>query len=164
MKTIKIFSVILLIIGFSQCGAAKFDKNPPFEITSAIVQNWDGGQPGIQGKNLKITYTSNRTIQFDSIFFDKRSTYLQVKNTNERKMVVGYFKSKEKQDLILDENPVKELQNVVPILKEVPFQLKENEAVISYTIKGKKKYFKILTIEEEKDVLFPSSSKPLKNN
>jgi hypothetical protein len=164
MKTIKISSLILLIFGFSQCGTAKFDKNPPFQITSAVVQNWYGGQQGIQGKNLKITYTSNRTIQFDSVFFDKRSTDLQVKNTNESKLVIGYFKSKEKQDLILDENPVKELQNAVPILKEVPFQLKESEAVVSYTIKGEKKYFKIIAIEKEKDVVFPSSSKSLKNN
>lgn len=163
MKTIKIFSLILVIIGFSQCGSAKFDKNPPFEITSAVVQNWYGGQQDIQGKNLKIAYTSNKTIQFDSVFFDKRSTDLQVKNTNESKMVVGYFRSEEKQDLILDENPVKELQNAVPILQKVPFQLKENEAVISYTIKGEKKYFKIMVIKE-KDVDIPPSSKSIKNN
>ncbi|UAM97648.1 hypothetical protein K8354_15285 [Polaribacter litorisediminis] len=149
MKTKNIFSMLLVILAFSKCGSAKFDKNPPFQITSAVVQNWYDEQQGIQGKSLKITYTSNKMIQFDSVFFDKRSTDLQVKHTNESKLVLGYFKSKEKQDLILDENPVKEFQNAVPILKEMPFQLKDNEAVISYRIKGKKKYFKIIGIEKE---------------
>jgi hypothetical protein len=74
-------------------------------------------------------------------------------------LVVGYFISVETSDIIFDANPVKEMHNSVPTIKKIPFQLKENEAVISYKIKGKIKYFKIASVKKEKSLFFPSIPK-----
>jgi hypothetical protein len=149
MQMIKFSLILLAIITFSQCASAKFDNNPPFQITSAEVQTYSDGKSKFQGKSLTIRYTSKQNIQFDSVFFDKRSTNLQPKNTTESKMLIGYFTHKEKRDVILHENPAMELQNEIPIIKELSFQLEEHEAVISYFIKGKKKYLKITSIKKE---------------
>lgn len=159
MKTMKIVSILVIIVGFSQCGSLKFEQHPPFKITSAVYQNWSGGQPGVKGMNVKITYTSNKTIEFDSLYFEKRAVDLQIKDSKTNKLVVGYFTSNETNDLIFDANPVKELQNPIPSMKQFPFELEKNEAVISYKIKGKIKYFKVSSVKKEKNLFFPSAPK-----
>lgn len=155
----KIILAVVIILGFSQCGSVKFDQHPPFKITSAVHHNWTGGQPGVKGMNVKIAYTANQNIEFDSIYFEKRVVDLQIKDSKKNNLVVGYFSSNETNNIIFDANPVKELQNPIPIIKKFPFQLKENEAVISYKIKGKIKYFKIASVKKEKNLVFPSERK-----
>ena len=159
MKTMKMVSIFLIIVGFSQCGSLNFEKNPPFKISSAVYQNWSERQAGVQGINVKIAYSSNRTIEFDSIYFSKRIVDLQIKDSKAGKMVVGYFITNQRKDMILDENPIRELENPVPIIRSFPFELDENEAVISYKFKGKIKYFKIASIKKEKSLFLPSALK-----
>ena len=74
-------------------------------------------------------------------------------------MVVGYFITNQQRDMILDENPIRELENPVPIIRSFPFELDENEAVISYKFKGKIKYFKIASVKKEKSLFLPSALK-----
>ncbi|TXD50580.1 MULTISPECIES: hypothetical protein [unclassified Polaribacter] len=161
MKKIKMGFIVLMFVLFFQCRSLQFDQNPPFKITSAVHQYWVGGQPGIKGVNIIIGYSSKKKIEFDSIFFDKRVANLQSKNseTETETLVVGYFIVNERKEMILDENPVKEFQNPIPIIKKFPFQLKEDEAVISYKIQGKIKYFKIVSVKKEKELNFPSLPK-----
>ncbi len=156
----KFLSILAIIFGFSQCGSLKLEENPPFKITSAIHTNFSGGQQGVSGMNVKIMYTSNETIEFDSIYFSKRIAKLEVRNGNDIKMVIGHFNtSTRNRDLVLDANPKKEINNKVPELKEFPFELKDNEAIISYIISDKIKYFKIKSIKKGKPVFFPSAPK-----
>lgn len=155
----KIILTVFIIVCFSQCASVTFEEHTPFKITSAVYQNWSGGAPGVNGMNVKINYTSNKTIEFDSIYFQKRVVDLQIKNSKINNLVVGYFISVETSDIIFDANPVKEMHNSAPTIKKIPFQLKENEAVISYKIKGKIKYFKIASVKKEKSLFFPSIPK-----
>jgi hypothetical protein len=73
MKTLKIFVILITILLLSQCASAKFEENPPFTITSAIYNNWSGGQPGNSGINVTITYASLYPLKFDSIYFAKKN-------------------------------------------------------------------------------------------
>ena len=143
MKVTQILSIFIILFGFSECGSMQFDKNPPFKIISASYQNWNGGQPGVKGTNVKIQFTSTKTIQFDSVYFDNRVAKLETKNSNDN-LLIGYFNTSSiKRDIILDANPTKELKNPVLEIKKFPFDLKENEAVISYKINDEIKYYKI---------------------
>ena len=91
MKKMKILSILVIIYGFSQCGSLKLEENPPFKITSATYTSWVGGLPGVSGKNVKIVYTSNKDIEFDSIYFSKRKAKLEINNTKNQKMIIGHF-------------------------------------------------------------------------
>lgn len=160
MKKMKILSILVIIYGFSQCGSLKLEENPPFKITSATYTSWVGGVPGVSGKNVKITYTSNKNIEFDSIYFSKRKAKLEINTTKNQKMIVGHFNtSSQKRDVILDIDPRKELKNEIPEIKNFPFKLNENEAVISYKIKDKTKYFKIKSLKKGERIFFPSAPK-----
>lgn len=155
MKPIKILSFLIIIIGFSQCASLKFEKKPPFKITNAVYKNWVGGQPGVSGINVKITYSSAQKIQFDSIYFLNKAAKLEAKDVNKNTEVYGYFYiSSLNNDIILDSDPTKEMNNPIPKIKNFPFELKENEAVISYTIKGNTKYYKIKSLVKQNSINF----------
>lgn len=144
----KFLSILTIIIGFSQCGTTKLIKNPPFKIESATYTNWVGGVPGVSGTNVEITLSEKATIVFDSLFFRKRATKIDVK----QHILVAYFNTsnRKKYDVILHSDSKKELKNKIPKPDSFPFELKENEAIISYKVDNKTKYFKIENIEKLK--------------
>ena len=50
---------------------------------------------------------------------------------------------------VLDKNPIKELHNPLPNFQKFPFKLKKNEAIISYKVDKKIKYFRISDLKKE---------------
>lgn len=159
MKILKNLSILAITFLLYQCGSTKLEENPPFTITSAIYNNWAGGQPGNKGITVNIVYTSNYTIKFDSIYFSKRIAKLESNKNKEKKTISANFRSSVKPDIILDKNTSKEINNAVPIHKKFPFELKQNEAIISYIVKGKTKYFKVKSFKKGKSVFYPSAPK-----
>ena len=69
----KLLGILILTFGFTQCVSLNLDKNPPFQITSAMYQNWVGGLPGSNGVIVTISYQSDADIAFDSIYFLKKT-------------------------------------------------------------------------------------------
>jgi hypothetical protein len=135
----KILSILIIILGFSQCASLKLEENPPFKITAATYTKWVGGQPGVKGMNVEITYTSNQNMEFDSLYFRKRITSLEDRNSGNKKMSIAYFKTSD--------------------VKNFPFELNDDEAIISYKINDKIKYFKIKSVKKGKPMFFPSAPK-----
>jgi hypothetical protein len=76
-------------------------------------------------------------------------------------MVIANFVSAIKPDIILDVNSSKEINNTVPENKKLPFELNRNEAIISYSLKGKTKYFKVKSIKKGKSVFYPEAPKEI---
>lgn len=160
MKILKILSVLTIICSLSQCGSTNFEPSPPFEINSAAYFSWVGGQPGISGMNVKITYTSDKNIQFDSIYFRKKIVKLEVNISKDQKMIIGHFNtSSPNREIVLQLDPMKEMKNEIPEIKIFPFELNENEAIISYRVSDKIKYFKIKTVKKGKRTFFPAALK-----
>jgi len=116
-----------------------------------------GGQPGVHGINVYINYTSKTAIDFDSIYFRNKTVKLETKKQKERKILIGYFNTStinSKEDLLLhkeasNSDSTKELE--VPF----PFILKENEAVIRYTIANVVKYYKVSNLKKEASDFYP---------
>jgi hypothetical protein len=80
----------------------------------------------------------------------------EIKTTRGLKYVFGKFqKTSILNDFTLDINPIRELKNKVPELNNFPFNLKENEAIISYKVKGIIKYYKIENIKKAKEDTLP---------
>lgn len=138
MKAFKLLITLLLGITVVCCSSVKFDKKPPFRVTKSTY-NIDVSN----SKSIYIEYSTQNNIQFDSIFFQKQKAKLEAKNLDGITYVFAVFPSLEKPDLVLDNNPVKELNNPIPKLEKFPFKLKDNEAVISYRVNNKTIYYKI---------------------
>jgi len=154
MKTLL---ALVIILSFTKCGGTKFVESPPFKITSATYNHWFGGIPGVSGTNVRISYTTDFNVVFDSIYFLKRSLKLEPRKINGTKLLMGYFKnegSNQKADYILHVAVEKEMGNKPPTLNNFPFELKENEAVISYKKGSKTKYFKIKSLKSVQSEFF----------
>ena len=76
-------------------------------------------------------------------------------------LLIGHINTLKRQnrDLILDTDVTKELKNTLPDVKKIPFELKEDEAILSYKLGDKINYFKIEDIEKVKPVFFPRANK-----
>ena len=152
MKILKLIGIALLTFSFTNCGCAKFDKNPPFTITEANYNNWIGGQPGVSGTKIMIGYTSTKNIEFDSIFFINKATKVELYSNENKTFLIGHYSTSntEKHNLVMDADTRKEINNKPPHQEKIPFELKENEAVISYKEDGKTNYFKIENVKKTK--------------
>ncbi|WP_243765903.1 hypothetical protein [Polaribacter cellanae] len=157
----KIVSILAIILGFSQCGSSKFVENPSFKIEKAFYNNWKGGQAGVSGTKLEIHISNASEVEFESLFFQQIETEVEVSKDKNKTILIGHFSTstREKRDLILDADPKKELKNTPPNIKKPKFELKENEAVLSYKKGNKLHYFKITEIKKERTSFFPSAKK-----
>lgn len=166
MKHIKIviglFSLSFLLLSISNCGSsqgdkkAKFEKNPPFNISEIYSQDWVAGvKEGGSGTNIHVSFENiNEGVVIKDIYYKKNSATAR-QNGNSKKEFTAYLKNSIK-DRIMDSDPVKEAQNVPQNIS--PFELLENEVVIGYTVQGQKQYFKISNVKKKPAIAYPSKN------
>ena len=66
-------------------------------------------------------------------------------------------KSNQKEDIVMSNNKNAEYGNQIPTKQDFPFDLKDNEAVISYTENATLKYLLIKNIKEKSRIEYPSA-------
>ncbi|ARV15902.1 hypothetical protein [Polaribacter sp. SA4-12] len=157
----KFLSIIAILFTFTQCGSIKLENDPPFKFKKASYNNWIGGQPGVRGTIVEIELMESSNIDFDSIFFQNKSTIVEINTATGKTLLIGYFNTSKRQnrDLILDADVTKEMKNKLPDVKKIPFELKEDEAILSYKLGDKINYFKIEDIKKAKPVFYPRTNK-----
>ncbi|SNR39975.1 hypothetical protein SAMN06265371_102305 [Lutibacter agarilyticus] len=154
MKTLKKTSIGIAVIGlllFISCGSTSkiSENNPPFKVLSATYTEWLGGQPGVNGVLVSIKI-DNLAIKLDSVYFRNTSALLKL-NKKTTSYNVSIVLPNTNKNLQLDIDPRKEFGNEVPdISTKIPFELNDNEAVVSYLQKGKTNYYKISSLIEIK--------------
>lgn len=164
MKLItNVFLIALVMISFSQCSSAqKLEKETTFSIGSAYFQSWVAGvEGGGSGINIFISIEdlSQNIIELDSVYFRGEASKFETKPNNPY-LFIGRFSTpfNQKRDLIMSNEPNAEYGNEAPkpIIK-IPFDLKDDECVISYKEGNKTKYFKIENIVEKRPEQYPSA-------
>jgi len=128
MKTIKLLSILIILLSFSKCASAKFQEKPPFKILSSTYYSLANNTE----TNIYIRYISKNNINFDSIYFKNKKSNLEIKTMRGNTYAFAIFQSITKRDFILDVNPTKEFNNTIPKTKNSPFELKENESIYIY--------------------------------
>ena len=144
-------------MSFLQCKSTLFDKKAPISITSSFYNNWVGGIPGVSGVLITIKAKKpEREIIFDSIYFMNKMVKLETRILkNELTLTGNISTSKNKNDLILNADSKKEFGNKLPKFNsEFPFELKDNEAVITYFINSNKRYYKLSNMKKEKSSFY----------
>jgi hypothetical protein len=162
MKTfITITASVLVMTMFTQCSSAQqFDKESPFTISKAYYQDWVGGRQGSSGTLITFEIASeiSKEVKLDSLFFNHKICKLEASSFNKKYSITGNFSKTTyvERNIIMDVNPQKEMANKVPdVTTNFPFELTDNECVISYTIKEKKHYYKVTNLKKEKTIYYP---------
>ena len=156
----KLFGILMLVITFTQCASMKMDTTPPFSIKSAVYTNVTGGLPGNNSLDLMIEFTSEDAIKFEEVFFQNKSTKAIIETKQNKQYIAARFNTSSgqaKNDLVLHANPKEEHGNTVNSKnkKDFPFELKENEAIITYKVGTKIHYYKIENIKKGEKVFMP---------
>ena len=164
---IAVCTASILLFSFSNCGSSqtssyKLTQNPPFSIDDVFYQDWVAGiKEGGSGTNVHIPFKDfTKDVRVDSIYF--RNKIEKAKNSPQaKKQYIGYFKKGTNRDIIMDSDPKKEAQNTPP--KSFPFELADNEAVVSYVQNGTTNYYKITNIRRKEMLAFPQNKAPSDN-
>jgi hypothetical protein len=161
MRTIKILSILFLLLGFSQCGGSTLVKKSTLKVEKAFYNKWFGGQRGVRGTKVEIHLKDASEVIFVALYFQGKRTKVEVSQMEKFTRIIAHFSTlkRKNRNLILDADITKELENTLPSLEEFPFQLKENEAILSYKKEGKTLYFKIENIKKLQSIPFPSMNK-----
>jgi len=145
-RIISLFLMLFIIVSFSECASTlELQDNLLIEIDKVYYQTWVAGvKGGDRGINVFIPIKSNsNNIVLDSMYFRGKSTKIEYANDA---LAIGRFKTKanQKQDIIMSNEPYAEYANKVPVLPEkIPFELKDDECIVSYLVEEETKYFKI---------------------
>lgn len=154
-------AVVMMTLHFScNSGSKLFEENPPFQLKEVSFQNRFAGAQEF-GKETEIFIHLQSIadgVDMDSIYFRGKAEALKKDSTNPLKYTT-LFRSKTKKSGIMDKNAVKEMNNPVPdIFPDFPFELQDNEAVVSYRKNKKTYYYKASELKEIQAVSYPSSN------
>lgn len=157
----RLFTFTIISIFIFSCNSNKMvlQENPPFEISEASFQKWFGGTPEAgKGIHFNLSFSEiSEDVLIQKIYFRGKGEILKKKSQNQKEYLAT-FVDKPKEDVVLDSNPVKEMDNPRPsLVSEIPFELKAHEAVIQYQKGTKTFYYKIENITEKDEVAYPSS-------
>jgi len=168
MKRLQLVSAVIamgfLSVLFFNCGGLKkdhseysFTQNPPFSIEEIYSQKWMSGvKGGGHGEVLMVTFSDfQKGVTIKKAYFKKKEAEF-VKGQNKDFSYAAGFVSNINKDIIMDSNPENEAKNIPP--QKFPFQLKEDEAVLSYSYTGVEYYFKVSNIEEKEVIAYPSGN------
>jgi len=155
MKFIALFS--LTVILFS-CKSSQFEKATPFKIEKGFYQNWVGGQPGVRGTKIEFSILNlEDNVTFKNVYFKNTIEKLYLRNSDKKIVISANINTanKEEINMVMHKDANKEYGNKLPTVnKDFPFELKENECVISYLQNGNEKFYKLI-LTREKDVFYP---------
>ncbi len=158
-----LFLFSLVLTCFTQCSSAqKLEKETPFKIGNAYFQSWVAGvEGGGSGINIFITVEgkSQDKTELDSVYFRGKASKFETKPNN-LDLFIGRFSTpfNQKRDLIMSNKPDAEYGNEAPQPNfKIPFDLKDDECVISYKEGNKTKYFRIENVAEKRLQQYPSA-------
>lgn len=160
-----LLAMLILMASFSQCSSAqKLQNEAPLTFGDVYCQKWVAGiQGGGSGVNLFIP-TNLKTYdhqKLDSVYFRGQSAKLEIKESSSGLLYIGRFKSEfnqPKQDIVLSGDHKEEYTNQLPKKPiEIPFELKDDECVVSYRKDDKTLYFKISNIVQKAPLNYPSA-------
>ena len=157
------YPYILLAMVFSLLGCSsqkKFETQAPFELGDASCQSWTGGRAeGGSGMLLTIPVSGENMeeMQLRKAYFRERVADLTLEDTEDGWLVKANFldQTLDKPDIIMHADPKKEVGNRPPRPKaKFPFELGQDQCVISYMEGDTEKFFRIEGVQEKKPLIY----------
>ncbi|RZN84542.1 MAG: hypothetical protein EVB11_00380 [Winogradskyella sp.] len=136
----------------------KLEKKAPTTFGEAYCKSWVAGvKGGGSGTNIFIE-TKSDDLVLDSVYFRGKTSKLITKPAN-KQLFIGRFLSTSNTEKFNFEENTKDKS----VSESFPFELENNECVISYIKDGKTRYYKLGNIIERQTDALPMSTPPNKN-
>ncbi|MCD8402260.1 hypothetical protein [Tenacibaculum finnmarkense] len=143
----KLFGFLIFAIIFIQCANIKQTATPPFKIKKALYTDDFNHLSTNKSPCLNIIFTSDKPIDFQKVYFQNTIINTLIEYKNGKKIIIARYKNRiipVVNELILNADSEKEYGNSLPkITEKFPFNLKDNQAVVTYKIGDKILTYKI---------------------
>ncbi|MDT0606201.1 hypothetical protein [Croceitalea rosinachiae] len=158
----KIFNYTILALAFSlsACSSQKKLVETPFEMGQATCQSWAGGRPEAgSGINLEIPLLSEKIgeMKMQRAFFRGMVADVTLDSNEGKQVAKASFKKQAsgKMDMVMHADSKEEVGNQPPKKEEkFPFELGNDQCVVSYLDGDTIKYFMIEGIKEKKPLIY----------
>jgi len=148
-----------VLSSFSQCSnGQKLENESPMVFGDVYYKKRPQAVRDLESTmTLFIPVKGETNIELDSVHFRGKSAKL-LKSAQDQNLYIGKFRIKPRynEDIMLSSDVAEEHQNKLPkVESKIPFELKQDECVISYKKDGDTKYYKISNIKEKRPKEFP---------
>ncbi|WP_461533238.1 hypothetical protein [Sinomicrobium sp.] len=148
MKKIFFIPVLLSAVFVAQCGSSGYVLSSPPEAVAdkeTVAEQYSDDQGEKVIRVFVPTSQSGETgVSLDSLYFRGQSAALRRVEKDSYAVYIADFPAPSKPDRVVHSDPRMEFGNLPSSTSsDIPFDLKDSEAVVRYTAKGKVKYFKI---------------------
>lgn len=155
------YSALALIFSLSACSSQKkLVDNPPFDLGQATCQSWTGGRPEAgSGMLLEIPLMSDNLddMKMQQAYFRGMIADVSMDSKDGKWMAKANFRKSAsgKMDIVMHADPKEEVGNKPPKKEEkFPFELTQDQCVVSYMDGETIKYFKIESVKEKKPLIY----------
>ncbi len=158
------FTYMILALSLSITGCTSQKKlvaEPPVTMGTATCQAWAGGRAETgSGMLLEIPIEETTVSEslFDKAYFRGKIAEVTVESTENGWVAKANFMNSNgmgKSDMVMDADPKNEVGNKPPQLAEkFPFELENDQCVLSFMQDGTTKYFKVTGIKEKKPLFY----------
>ncbi len=161
MKKIKSIHVQLTIIVLSVimigCKAQNLATSAPFDIDEKTYFYWDGGKQGTEGTTIRLVgRTQSLNVSFSKLYFQNHEYGIVPEFNSQGFLIEGSFSEFREKDVIMHKDPAAEYGNKPQkVEQKIPFDLKDDEAVLLYSVNGMEGYHKISGIKQLDKVYKP---------
>jgi hypothetical protein len=161
MKEIKSIHVQLAIIILSVimvgCKSQSLATSVPFDIDEKTYFYWIGGKQGTEGTTIRLVgRTQSLNVSFSKLYFQNHEYDIVPEFSSQGFSIEGTFSKFREKDVIMHKDPAAEYGNQPSKgEKKIPFDLKDDEAVLLYSINGMEGYHKISGIKQLDKVYMP---------
>lgn len=155
MKKYKFLSFLVIAVIMGCANAYKLEKKSNLNFTESYFKSWSSGvKDGGSGYSIflfldKNFDLKNNKTEIKGIYFKEK--YASIKAQGENKFQ-AFVKDGSIVNVIVEKGKKETVETKED--EKIPFELKENEAVISYLVNDKNKYVKII-LNEKKTMDFP---------
>ena len=157
LKNFIIFTFItLLFLGFSSNKNPIFQKEAPFKIVEKSYFYYVSGKKSTNGFKIQLVGTyESRNLEFTTIYFHNRELKVVPNVHIDKFTLVGGYTTLIAEDILVDEIRLDGETTQKDNSDDIPFELKDDEAVIVYQINGRNYYYKVSDIEKLETVYYP---------
>lgn len=150
-------ATLLLLLILASCGGQQITQDTPFSIEEKYYYHWVGGKQGTKGTTIEIGGSiETLNISFSKIYFQNHEYEVVPDINNLYFRLVGNRTEFRNQDKVMSSNPADEYGNQAPKTGATfPFDLKDDEAVIMYTLSGREGFLKVTGIKQMDTVYKP---------
>ena len=151
MRKINNFVFIISIVvatSLLACKSQSVATSAPFDVNEKSYFEWISGKQGTKGTTIRIEgVVKSLNVSFSKLYFQNQEYDVVPQFRDNTFVVEGTSSEFRKREMMLSLDPADEYGNQPSVPeKKIPFDLKDDEAILLYTVNGLEGFYKISDI------------------